>query len=78
VSVGILNGEAILDLCYEEDSRAEVDANIVMTDGGRFVEFQATAEHKSFDDAQLDQMKALARAGIADLLALQKRIIDGA
>jgi ribonuclease PH len=78
VSVGILNGEAILDLCYEEDSRAEVDANIVMTNGGRFVEFQATAEHKSFDDAQLDQMKALARAGIADLLALQKKIIDGA
>jgi ribonuclease PH len=78
VSVGILNGEAILDLCYEEDSRAEVDANIVMTDGGRFVEFQATAEHKSFDDAQLDRMKTLARAGIADLLALQKKIIDGA
>jgi ribonuclease PH len=78
VSVGILNGEAILDLCYEEDSRAEVDANIVMTNGGHFVEFQATAEHKSFDDAQLDQMKALARAGIADLLALQKKIIDGA
>ena len=76
VSVGILNGEAILDLCYEEDSRAEVDANIVMTDGGRFVEFQATAEHKSFDDAQLDQMKALARAGIAELLARQKKIIE--
>jgi ribonuclease PH len=78
VSVGILGGEAILDLCYEEDSRAEVDANIVMTDGGRFVEFQATAEHKAFDDAQLDRMKTLARAGIADLLAAQKKIIDAA
>lgn len=78
VSVGILGGEAILDLCYEEDSRAEVDANIVMTDGGRFVEFQATAEHKSFDDAQLDQMKALARTGIAELLAMQKKIIETA
>jgi ribonuclease PH len=78
VSVGILSGEAILDLCYEEDSRAQVDANIVMTDGGRFVEFQATAEHKSFDDAQLDQMKALARTGITELLALQKKIIEAA
>ncbi len=55
ISVGMLNGEAILDLCYEEDSRAEVDANIVMTDNGRFVEFQATAEHKSFDDDQMGQ-----------------------
>src|SRR6202051_3537433 len=44
ISVGMLNGEAILDLCYEEDSRAEVDANVVMTDAGQFVEFQATAE----------------------------------
>jgi ribonuclease PH len=78
VSVGILNGEAILDLCYEEDSRAEVDANVVMTDGGRFVEFQATAEHKSFDDAQLDQMKTLAREGIARLVAVQKKTIEGA
>jgi ribonuclease PH len=76
VSVGILNGEAILDLCYEEDSRAEVDANIVMTDAGKFVEFQATAEHKSFDDAQMDQMKALARAGIQELLELQRKTID--
>lgn len=78
VSVGMLGGEALLDLCYEEDSRADVDANIVMTDAGRFVEFQATAEHKSFDDAQLDQMKALARTGIIELLALQKQIIDAA
>ena len=76
ISVGIQKGEAILDLCYEEDSQAEVDANIVMTDAGRFVEFQATAEHKSFDDAQMDQMRALARAGIAELLALQKKVID--
>jgi ribonuclease PH len=78
VSVGILNGASILDLCYEEDSRAEVDANIVMTDNGRFVEFQATAEHKSFDDAQLDDMRALARVGIADLIALQKRTVQAA
>jgi ribonuclease PH len=76
ISVGILKGEPILDLCYEEDSRAEVDANIVLTDTGRFVEFQATAEHKSFDDGQMDQMRILARAGVADLIALQKRVIE--
>jgi ribonuclease PH len=78
ISVGMLNKEAILDLCYEEDSRADVDANVVMTDAGRFVEFQATAEHVSFDDAQMDEMRSLARAGIADLLALQKKVIDAA
>ena len=78
VSVGMVEGEILLDLCYEEDSRADVDANVVMTDSGRFVEFQATAEHKSFDDEQMDAMRALARAGIAELLAAQKRIIDAA
>ena len=78
ISVGMLNGEPILDLCYEEDSRAEVDANVVMTDAGRFVEFQATAEHKSFDDEQMDRMRALAREGIRELVALQKRVIETA
>jgi ribonuclease PH len=76
ISVGILNGQPVLDLCYEEDSRAEVDANVVMTDAARFVEFQATAEHKSFDDTQLDAMRALARVGIADLIRVQKRVVD--
>src|ERR1700733_11103589 len=76
ISVGMLNGEAILDLCYEEDSRAEVDANIVMTDKGRFVEFQATAEHQSFDDDQMSNMTALAKAGIAELIAIQKAVTD--
>jgi ribonuclease PH len=78
ISVGILKGEAILDLNYEEDSRAEVDANIVMTDGGRFVEFQATAENKSFDDAQMDQMRDLAREGIVQLITAQKAVIEAA
>jgi len=78
VSVGMLNGEALLDLCYEEDSRAEVDANIVMTNDGRFVEFQATAEHKSFDDHEMSRMMHLAKAGIAYLLELQKIVIDAA
>jgi ribonuclease PH len=78
ISVGILRGEPILDLCYEEDSQAEVDANVVMTESGRFVEFQATAEHQSFDDSQMDQMRALARAGNTELIALQKRVIETA
>ncbi len=55
-SVGILRGEPLLDLCYEEDSSAEVDMNLVMTGSGRFVELQATAEKTPFDDGQLEQM----------------------
>jgi ribonuclease PH len=76
ISVGMLEGEAILDLCYEEDSRADVDANVVMTAAGRFVEFQATAEHKSFDDHQMGRMTALARAGIAELIAIQQAVTE--
>ncbi len=76
ISVGMLRGEAILDLCYEEDSSADVDANVVMTDGGRFVEFQATAEHKSFDDTQMGQMTELARKGVAELIAIQQAAVE--
>src|ERR1700728_41209 len=76
ISVGMLDGDAILDLCYEEDARADVDANVVMTDTGRFVEFQATAEHKSFDDTQMVHMTSLAKAGIAELIAIQKAVTD--
>jgi ribonuclease PH len=76
ISVGMLAGDAILDLCYEEDSRADVDANVVMTAAGRFVEFQATADHKSFDDDQMHRMTALARAGIAELIAIQQAVTD--
>jgi ribonuclease PH len=71
-SVGISKGQAILDLCYEEDSAAEVDMNVVMTGSGRFVELQATAEKTPFDDGQLEQMVALARSGIAELFEIQK------
>ncbi len=78
ISVGILKGEPILDLCYEEDSVAEVDANVVMTGTGRFVEFQATAEHKSFDNDQMDRMRALAAAAIADLIVVQKKVVEAA
>ncbi len=72
VSVGIVNGKPLLDLCYEEDHRAEVDLNIVMTGGGRFVEVQGTAEGKAFSQAQLDRMLALGRTGIEHLSSLQR------
>src|SRR6266576_792108 len=61
VSVGIVDGEPLLDLCYEEDSRADVDMNFVMTAGRKFVELQATAEHHFFDESQLQAMISLAR-----------------
>jgi ribonuclease PH len=76
ISVGMLNGDAILDLCYEEDSRADVDANVVMTDDGRFIEFQATAEHKSFNDEQMGFMTELAKKGVAELVAIQQAAIE--
>lgn len=74
-SVGIRGGEALLDLCYEEDSSAEVDMNLVMTGSGRFVELQATAEKTPFDDGQLEKMISLARRGITDLFEIQKAAI---
>jgi ribonuclease PH len=76
-SVGVLRGVPILDLCYEEDSAAEVDMNLVMTGSGRFVELQATAEKTPFDDEQLGQMVELARRGIADLFEIQKAALAG-
>jgi ribonuclease PH len=72
VSVGILGGMPLLDLCYQEDSQAEVDMNIVMTGAGRFVEVQATAEKTPFDDAQLAALLELGRQGIRELVALQR------
>jgi ribonuclease PH len=72
-SVGLVRGAPMLDLCYEEDSQADVDMNVVMTGGGRFVEVQATAEHDPFDDGQMEHLLALARSGIARLVELQKK-----
>ena len=63
----------MLDLCYDEDSQADVDMNVVMTGAGRFVEVQATAEHTPFDDAQLASLIQLARGGIAELIDIQKK-----
>ena len=66
MSAGIIGGEPLLDLCYEEDSRAEVDMNIVLTGAGQFVELQATAEKNQFDDHQLSRLLELGRHGIAE------------
>ncbi len=72
ISVGIVDGEARLDLPYEEDSRAQVDMNVVMTGGGRFIEVQGTAEGDPFDDAELDELLNLARSGVGEIVALQR------
>ena len=76
VSVGIVDGEVLLDLCYEEDSRADVDMNFVMTAAGKMVELQATAEHQIFDDAQLAKMMAYARQGVQALIAKQQAVLS--
>jgi ribonuclease PH len=72
-SVGLVGGVPMLDLNYEEDSQADVDMNVVMTGAGKFVEVQATAEHTAFDDAQMGRLIDLARAGIAQLIEIQKK-----
>jgi len=77
VSVGIVDGEVLLDLAYDEDSRADVDMNFVMTAGGKMVEVQATAEHQVFDDAQLAKMMAFARQGVQELIAQQQALLSG-
>jgi ribonuclease PH len=74
-SVGIVDGAALLDLEYVEDSAAEVDMNVVMTGAERFVEVQGTAERTPFDQAQLDGLLTLARQGVARLLAFQRRVL---
>jgi ribonuclease PH len=75
VSVGIVDGEILLDLAYEEDSRAEVDMNFVMTAGHKLIEVQATAERQAFDEPQLQKMLALAGQGVQALIAKQQAIL---
>lgn len=75
-SVGIVDGEALLDLCYEEDSRAEVDFNVVMTDMGEFVEIQGTAETKPFPRTAIDTLLSLAERGIKQLFQVQKAALE--
>ena len=77
VSVGIVGGEVLLDLPYAEDARAEVDMNVVMTGSGRLVEVQGTGEAGTFDRDELNRMLDLAGQGIAELIAAQKRALEG-
>jgi ribonuclease PH len=76
ISCGIVGGRAVLDLDYAEDSGAEADANFVLTGAGALIEVQATAEAKPFTEAQLGELIALARAGVARLVAAQRTAID--
>jgi ribonuclease PH len=75
-SVGIVDGEIMLDLTYEEDSRAQVDMNLVMTGAKKIVEIQGTAEQQPFDDGQLRRMMELARRGIESLIAKQQAVLS--
>lgn len=75
ISVGIVAGEAVLDLDYAEDSTAETDMNVIMNEHHKFVEIQGTAEDKDFSREQLNQMLELAEGGIADILVEQRRIL---
>ncbi len=74
-SVGLVAGQAVLDLCYAEDVMADVDMNVVMTGGGSFIEIQGTAEERPFDRGQLDSMLQLAATGIRDLIAIQRKLL---
>jgi ribonuclease PH len=74
-SVGVVDGEILLDLCYEEDSTAQVDFNVIMTGKGRFVEVQGTAEGMTFTKSQMDSMLAVAKKGIAELTAVQRKTL---
>ncbi len=74
-SVGIVGGQAMLDLAYEEDSRADVDMNVVMTGTGKFIELQATSEREPFNDDQLAVLLTLGRNGVKQLIELQKQTL---
>jgi len=76
ISVGVVKGEALLDLCYEEDSQAEVDMNVVMTGDGEYVEVQGTAEGQTFGREMLNRQLDLAESGIRELVELQNRLLS--
>jgi ribonuclease PH len=75
VSIGIVNGKILLDLCYEEDSKADVDMNFVMTGSGKFIEVQGTAENAPFTKKQMERMADIAQHGIKELVREQKKVI---
>lgn len=77
VSVGVVDGMAVLDLCYEEDVSASVDMNIVLTGKGEYVELQGTAEKRTFSEEELSQMIGQAKKGISELTRIQKEVLDG-
>ena len=77
VSVGIVGGKPILDLDYDEDSAAEVDMNVVMTGAGKFIEIQGTAEREPFSKSDLEGLLALAKKGIGEFVAVEKKILRG-
>ena len=77
VSCGIKNGEALLDLDYEEDSSADTDSNFVLTESGKLVEVQATAEGKPFDEEDFSKLLGLARKGVGELIEIQKKALRG-
>lgn len=78
ISIGLIGGEGLLDLCYEEDSRAGTDMNVVMTESGKFVEIQGTAEATPFAVDTLGRMLKLAQKGINELIELQREVLQGA
>ena len=75
ISVGVVDGNPMLDLAYEEDSRADVDMNIVKTGGGKFIEVQGTAEGAPFDRDALNRLLELAETGIQEMISLQRKIV---
>jgi ribonuclease PH len=77
ISVGKVEGKALLDLNYEEDSKAEVDMNVVMTGHGKFVEIQGTGEEAVFTKKEMDELTALAQKGIRELTRIQKKCLEG-
>jgi ribonuclease PH len=76
VSVGIIDGVPMLDLCYEEDSRADVDMNVVMTESGKIIEIQGTAEENPFDRKQLNELLDLAEHGLKKIFAIQREALE--
>ena len=77
VSVGMIDGKPALDLDYAEDSTAEVDMNIIMTGDGRYIEVQGTAEREPFKKEEMDRLLVLAKDGVGELIAAQKKVLKG-
>jgi ribonuclease PH len=76
ISVGVLDGVPCLDLCYQEDSRADTDMNVIMSSNGGFIEIQGTAEGEEFDKKQLDTLLSLAKGGCQKIFKAQNKVLD--